>query len=162
FLRRNRVLLASGCFLVLAATFAFRTGAARTRSDRLGELFLELLAPVQRIVASVGRTVTGGWQGARDLFRARQEVVLLRSRLQCLQASSEHWDEIELESDRLRRLLDLRERLVGDLLTARVIGLDATGRSHTMLLDRGATDGAVKGAAVLSPDGVVGQVFQTS
>src|SRR6185295_8603260 len=43
-----------------------------------------------------------------------------------------------------------------------VIGRDATRLSRTILIGRGETDGVVRGAAVLAPQGVVGHVFQTS
>src|SRR5262249_1468158 len=58
--------------------------------------------------------------------------------------------------------LDFRETLQGDLLTARVVGRDASDVSRTMTIDRGAGDGVVRGAAVLAPQGVVGQGFLVS
>ena len=38
FLRRNRVLIASGFFLALAVSLILRTGGGRERSDRLGQI----------------------------------------------------------------------------------------------------------------------------
>jgi len=162
FLRRNRVLLVSGCFLVMAATLVLRTGGGRSRTDALGSVLLELLAPVQRVVAGVGESVASVWRGAGDLWSARREVVVLRARVQSLEEAATQSQEIELENDRLRQMLGLRDRLTGHVLAARVIARDASMLSHTLVIDRGTTDGVDKGAAVLAPDGVVGQIFQTS
>src|SRR5207247_9702217 len=50
----------------------------------------------------------------------------------------------------------------GELLTARVIGRDATGLARTLTIDRGESAGVARGAAALAPAGVVGQVFLVS
>jgi rod shape-determining protein MreC len=70
--------------------------------------------------------------------------------------------EFELENARLRKLVAFRATVPGDLLAARVVGRDATGRGGTLTIDRGERAGVTKGAAVLAPEGVVGQVFLVS
>jgi len=162
FLRRNRAFLSSALFLVLAGTLLVRTGGTRTRDDRLGRVFLELMAPLQSGTATIGRTVSGTWHGVGELFRARRDAGELAERVRELEQQLARLDETELENARLRKLLDFRETLQGDLMTARVIGRDATGLARTLVIDRGDADGVVKGAAVLAPEGVVGQVFLAS
>ena len=162
FLRRNRVLLVSGAVLLVSASLILRTSGARVRTDWLGSLLLETLAPVQRMLVTVGQGMGNAWNGVGDLFTARREVVVLRERLRGLEQGAARSGEVAVENERLRRLLDLREQLTGNLVTARVIGRDATGLSHTLLLDRGQADGLTTGAAVIAPEGVVGQVFQVS
>jgi rod shape-determining protein MreC len=162
FLRRNRVLLASAFCLLLAAGLVLRTDRARARDDRLARFFLEVMAPLQRGASAVSGAVTGSWRGVAELVRARRENVVLRTRAQRLEQQLDRVTEIELENERLRRLLAFRETLHGDLLTARIIGRDATGLARTLLLDRGEVDGVVKGAAVVAPEGVVGHVFLAS
>lgn len=162
FLRRNRAVLTSAFFLALAATLVLRTSGSRTRADVLGRFFLEVMAPLQRTTALVGRSVSGSWRGIVEVVHARNENQALRARVRTLEQEIDRLGEAERENARLRRLLDLRESLRGDLLTARVIGRDATGLSRTLSIDRGERDGVTKGAAVLAPDGVVGQVYLAS
>jgi rod shape-determining protein MreC len=162
FLRRNRALLSSALFLVLAGALLVRTGGGRVRDDQLGRIFMELMAPLQGGTAAIGRSVGGTWRGVTDLFRVRRDNEALRTRLRDLEQQVARLDETELENGRLRKLLDFRNRLAGDLLTARVIGRDATGLSRTLVIDRGEADGITKGAAVLVPEGIVGQVFLAS
>ena len=120
------------------------------------------MAPLQRVVAAVERTVSGGWQGVSVLWRARSENVALRTRARRLEQELDRLTEVDLENARLRGLLEFRQTLQGDLLTARVIGRDATGLARTITIDRGESDGVARGGAILAPAGVVGQVFLVS
>jgi rod shape-determining protein MreC len=147
---------------LLAAGLVLRTDRARARDDRLARFFLEVMAPLQRGTSAITGVVSGTWRGAVELVRARSENVTLRERTRGLEQQLDRITEIDLENARLRKLLDFRQTLPGDLLTARVIGRDATGLAHTMLLDRGEADGVTKGAAVLAPEGIVGHVFLAS
>lgn len=120
------------------------------------------MAPLERGATAVRRTVSGSWQSVAELVRAREENRRLGVKVERLTREADRLAELELENARLRELLEFRETLAGDLLTARVIGRDATGLSRTLLIDRGERDGVVKGAPVLAPGGVVGQVFLSS
>ena len=162
FIRRNRVLLASAALLVVAAALVVQTGRAPVRNDRLGRFFLELMAPLQRSVAAVGRAVSGSWRAMSELVQARGQNAALREHTRQLERELDRLAEVDLENARLRKLLDFRDTLVGDVLTARVIGRDATGLARTITIGRGEADGLVRGAAVLAPEGVVGQVFLVS
>lgn len=162
FLRRNRLLLASGFCLVVAAGLVMTTGRERGRGDILARMLLEGLAPLQRLSVGIANAFTGTWTGIVEIFRARAENVALRAQLRGMQQKLDGLAEIELENARLRRLLDFRGRLTGELVTAHVIGYDATGLARTLVIDRGDSDGVVKGAAVLVPEGIVGQVFVVS
>ncbi|HYR96585.1 MAG TPA: rod shape-determining protein MreC [Candidatus Binatus sp.] len=162
FLRRNRVLLTSALCLVLAAGLALQTSRAQTRADWLGRVFLEIMAPLQRSAAAVGRIVAGGWRSVTELVGARAENVALRERTRRLEQELDRLSELDLENTRLRKLLDFRDALHGELLTARIIGRDATGLARTITIDGGEADGIVRGAAALAPEGVVGQVFLVS
>jgi len=162
FIRRNRVLLASALCLALGGALAVQSGRTPTRDDRLGRFFLELMAPLQRAAGAVGRVFSGSWHSVADLLEARGENAVLRDRARRLEQELDRLSEVDLENARLRHLLDFRQTLQGDVLTARVIGRDATGLARTLTLDRGEADGVARGAAVLAPEGVVGQVFLVS
>lgn len=163
FLRRNRVVASAAILLVVAAGLVLGSGGGeRLRDDRLGRLFLETMAPLQRAAAVVTRELSAAMERAGGLFRAGAEVQVLRDRVADLERETVRLAEIEQENRRLRHLLDFRQSLVGEVLTAGVVGRDATGLSRTITIDRGTADGVEKGAAVLAPGGIVGQVFLAS
>ena len=162
FLRRNRLLATAALFLVLAAGMILRTGTSHGRDDQLGRIFLELMAPLERAGTFASRTVADAWASASGLLRARDEAEALRARVRRLEQDTGRLAETEAENARLRTLLDFRKTLGGTLLTTRVIGHDAAGLSRTLVVDQGSAAGIAKGAAVLAPEGIVGQVFQVS
>ena len=162
FLRRNRLLATAALFLVVAAALVVRTGSSRWRDDRLGRLFLELMAPLQRAGTAAGRTVADVWHGAAGLWRAREEAEALRARVVGLERDTARLAEADLENARLRDLLAFRETLKGELLTARVIGHDPAALSRTITIGQGSAAGIARGAAVLAPGGLVGQVILVS
>ena len=162
FLRRNRILLSTGLFLVLAVGLVLRTSGGRYRDDPLSRFFLEAVTPLQRASALVRDTLLRAWRDVADLVHAREELGSLRARTRALEQEAARLAEAELENERLKRLLDFRETLNGNLIAARVVGRDATGLSRTITIDRGEGDGVKKGAAVLVPEGIVGQVFLVS
>lgn len=162
FLRRNRLLATAAVFLLVAAALIVRSGGTRLRDDRVGRVLLEALAPVQRVATRASHALAGAWEGLEGLWRARAEVDALRARAQELERQVARLGESELENARLRQLLDFRQALTGQLLTTRVIGHDATGLSRTITIDQGSSAGVARGAAVLAPGGLVGQVFLVS
>ena len=162
FLRRNRLLATAALFLVLAAGMILRTGTSHERDDELGRIFLELMAPLERAGTFASRTVADAWERASGLLRARDEAEALRGRVRQLEQDTARLAEIDAENTRLRTLLDFRRTLGGTPLTTRVIGHDAAGLARTLVVDQGSAAGIAKGAAVLAPQGIVGQVFQVS
>src|SRR5262245_53942577 len=162
FVRRNRVLVGALCFLALAAVLVASTATGRGRADSFGRLVLDLMAPLQKVGTRVTDGVAEVWRDAAAIFRRRAELDWLYDRIATLETRTVRLEEVEQENTRLRELLEFRQRLAGDLQPASVVGRDATGLARTLTIDRGERDGVVKGAAVLAPGGVVGQVFLAS
>jgi len=162
FFRRNRVLLTSALCLLLAAGLILRTGSTPARADLLGRFFLELMAPLQRATSVFGRAISETRRNVSELLHARRENAALRARARRLDQQLDRLTEVELENGRLRRLLEFRQTVTADLITARIVGHDDGSLARTMVIDRGAQEGIVKGSAVLAPEGIVGQVFLAS
>lgn len=162
FLRRNQVLLSSGLFLVLSFVLLTVNRGGTRRFDPLGWIFLEGLAPLQGVTTWATGQVGGVWSRYFVLVGVEAENKGLRERLRALQAEHHRDREIELENQRLQRLLDFHGDLPSEVVTARVIGKDASGTLQSLVLDRGERDGIRSGMAVVCADGVVGRIAQAS
>src|SRR5258706_5308901 len=123
---------------------------------------IDVIARLQRAGSVADHGVSELWRDTAALFRRSAEIERLEERITTLEQQTVRLEEAEQENRRLRDLLAFRERLAGEVLAAAVIGRDATGLARTLTIDRGERDGIVKGAAVLAPAGVVGQVFLAS
>jgi rod shape-determining protein MreC len=159
FLRRNRFPITLAVLLVVAGGLVVSRSAERVRNDTLGRLFLDGMAPVMGLATELTRTIGGVWSGITGAFQLRDQVRFVRKELRDQKREVARLKEVELENERLRRLLAFRPQVEGDVITARVIGADALGLSRSLAIDRGTSDGVHKGAAVLAPEGVVGEVL---
>lgn len=148
-----------------------------------------LLMPFQKGYHNVQKGVHMLWAGFTELGEVRDELKKTREKLQRFEGMSEEVYEIKSENARLRRLLEMRDRVTYDSVPALIISKDPDNWFRTILINRGSNDGikvnmpviafagdekAVVGevievrgsvsrvAPVISPDVKVGAMFQES
>ncbi len=66
------------------------------------------------------------------------------------------------ENARLRQLLGSRQRLGAEVLVAELIGVVPSPNTYQVEVDKGATDGAFVGQAVIDAEGLFGQVVEVA
>jgi len=123
---------------------------------------LEVLRPVQSGTADFGQGIRSVYHDYLNLVHVRQENERLLTELAQVRADQARMAELEVENRHLTELLELRDALGVDAIAANVIGSDATGLSHTLILGQGSASGLKAGMAVLSNRGVVGRIIATS
>jgi len=160
FLRRNRVLLTAVALLVLSLLLVSISARSPRRQDPVAQMVLDGLAPLQSGLTVARGTVQQIWNGYVWLIRVSRENQRLRDRLAALDQQATQLEELEQTNRRLESLLQFRTELRGEAYGARVIGRDPLLGSRTITVDRGRRDGIRKGMAVLSPQGVVGQIIE--
>jgi rod shape-determining protein MreC len=162
FLWRNRVVLTGGALIVLSL---YLMTAGVRQGDRVSAPargMLEVLRPVQAGTANFGAGVRSIYHDYLNLVQVRQENERLIAELARVKAEQARMAELEAENRHLTELLELRDVLGADAIAANVIGSDATGISHTLILGQGSAGGLRPGMAVLSNEGVVGRIIETS
>lgn len=87
--------------------------------------------------------------------KLQQEVDTLKTRLIGL-------EEVMVENNRYKRLLDLKKNLVFSSITANVIGRDPSNWNAVIILDKGSQDGLALGMPVVNALGVVGKIAEVS
>lgn len=135
-------------------------GLGRGRSSRL-EYLLDLLARPSRSVSGS----LEGWRERRrlrvdDLRRAQQEILTLRAQLTGLQVSRASESARMAEADEAIRLLGLKKLLPIPFRAARVIVNVRRAPFGGMILDQGEDGHLVPDQGVISPDGVVGRIWE--
>jgi rod shape-determining protein MreC len=162
FLRRNRVFLASGALLFLSLVLVSTSARNPDHRDPLARFLLDTLAPLQGGVTLLRGTVGEVWSSYVNLVGVQSENEQLLARVAELESEVVRMSELEQSHERLENLLRLGRRLEGRSYAARVIARDPLPWARTMTIDRGARDGIEKNMAVVSPEGVVGQVAEVS
>ncbi len=110
-------------------------------------------APV-RLWAWLAESTTSRSDLQLEVSRLNAERLLTNARLQRLTA-------LEAENARLRALLDARSRVRDEVRVAEIMAVDANPYEHNLIIDIGSRDGVYDGQAIVSADGVVGQVIKT-
>jgi rod shape-determining protein MreC len=121
-----------------------------------GVLF-RLLSPFQRILSSAGHNVIESFQtyfvltnANQENIRLKREVMDLRVKLGIVQSEKE-------ENARLRKILQLHERVPYDLVIAEIAARDAKAfASGTLVINRGLRQGVKQEMPVVTANGVVG------
>lgn len=149
--------------LTLLIMMSYQVADKITGRTVLGNVIFTLLSPIQSGTTSTVNTVWNTCVRYFDLVNTNeknqqltQEVDELKIRLQ---ASMRERDE----NQRLREILNLREKLPLKLVAGEVIGGTAKAPiSRIISINRGAKDGVAEQMPVVTPSGVVGMIIEAS
>jgi rod shape-determining protein MreC len=94
-----------------------------------------------------------------NLIDIKVDNRLLKKEISELKAQLGQMTELKLENERLNKLLSFQQQAPMKLVAARVAGQDLLKDHRTIRINRGTSDGVVKGLAVITFEGVVGYVF---
>jgi rod shape-determining protein MreC len=153
--------------LATALVLSFLLITLQVRHDRAvvavtRHLLLLTVSPFIQVTAAVVGGVTDVWRDYVDLRHLREENKRLRRESAAAQRRIDQLEEQVLETQRLQRLLALRQVSQAEFLAARVVGKDATNWFKTILVDRGSVEGVQRGLPVLGADGLVGRVVEVT
>jgi rod shape-determining protein MreC len=158
---RRAVILTTALVLsFLLMTLQVRQETAVVTLTRQALLFV--VSPFVKVTAATIQGVTGIWRDYVDLRTVREENERLQLQATTLKRRLEQLQDQALETQRLERLLAMRQASQAEFLTARVMGKDATNWFKTILLDRGSLEGIRRNQPALAPDGLVGRVVEVT
>ncbi len=121
----------------------------------------DLLTPPQRFGTFLLSKIDGAWFGYIDLRHARAENRQLADEVGRLRLQNQELQSQAAEAGRLAKLLGFQQANANvPMLAADVIGASADSNSQTVFINRGERDGVRRNMAVVTPDGVVGKIFE--
>lgn len=139
----------------------------------LVSLYTNWLAPVRAqlgVVAAPFYWVTdlpkriGNW--GDETFVSKQalheENQALKSELLILQRKLQQMAALAAENVRLRRLLGSSDMLQDNVLVAELVGVSPNPLSHSVVINKGLSDGVYNGQPVLDAFGLMGQVVEAN
>ena len=155
----------SALFLVLlggALAMLFSRADKQPESQPLQKALLELSGPFQKGITRGIGYFEGVWERYLYLVHLEEENRLLREIIEEMKQERIQLLEFRGENSRLRSLLGFKQGFQRPLLPAEVIGKDLSGWFQTVVIDRGKRDGIEEGMAVVSVQGIVGQIMESS
>ncbi|MFN7904615.1 MAG: rod shape-determining protein MreC [Pseudobdellovibrionaceae bacterium] len=103
------------------------------------------------------RDTTVEYLSLLNIKKLNQELQLKNSQLEVHQT---RFEEVLLENQRLRKLLDFKESSKMQLIAARVVGGDLFKDHKTLTINKGLENGLKAGMGVVTLQGVIGYVFR--
>ncbi|MBM4315626.1 MAG: rod shape-determining protein MreC [Deltaproteobacteria bacterium] len=149
---------------LLLATLAILSYSAVRLSETgfLRKMVLEIAAPVEDAINRSLKGLHDTWNRYLFLVGKEDENRRLRRENAVLNGLLNSYREGYLEGMRLQKLLGIRDGLDHRTVAARVIDNDRISLFKTILINKGTTEGLRVGLPVLSDQGVVGRIIETS
>ncbi len=134
-----------------------------TSGQRMVRVWSQTVAHfVQAPVTTITSSVTSFFQSFVTLRSAQDENDELKQRIQELEVEVKQKEDLASENERLKRMLDLKEQSSYKVLTASVIGRDASAWFDSSIINRGSLDGVELNMPVVADGGIVGRVTAVS
>ena len=153
-------------FIILLLLFALVLMSLRAQQRKGVEFFdallMEICSPIQKASTVVIKTIQGTFQQYVFLINLEEENRMLKQKMAELQAETHTMKEMRLANERLRQLLQFREKNSSSMVGAEVIGQDPSSWFKSVTIDKGERDGLKQGMAVVSPTGIIGQILKTA
>ena len=128
-------------------------------TTKIGENLLSSLAhPIQGAAQSGFKGVSSLWESYFWLIDVSDENLVLRAELAKSQKENLELREFQLENERLKKLLGVKESKKLDGIEASVIGYNPSNWTNSITLNKGTNQGIQEGSIVVNAHGVIGQV----
>ena len=120
-----------------------------------------VVSPIQRAFGNVYSGVAGFFSIIGSNKNYARENEELRKTVASLENEVRRNDSLISENNRLRQLLELSEKNDKyDYIAADIIAADMTNWSKTFTANKGLVDGVTKNCTVVTPEGLVGYVYE--
>ncbi|MBI4721745.1 MAG: rod shape-determining protein MreC [Candidatus Stahlbacteria bacterium] len=142
--------------------------------DKVGRIMFGVLVGVSILLIGIGNSGIGeliqvrgatifspfsGWSGF--LFNnlvVRKENKVLKLKLTELSIQNQKLHSLQIENDRLSRLLEFKNAASYKLIPARIVGREANPLAGIGIINKGSAEGVKDGMPVITADGIYGKV----
>jgi rod shape-determining protein MreC len=160
----KKVLMIVGVIVIFAISLTLLTVPNRPydSSAGSGNVAIGIVAPFQKATTWVAQSLKDIWRNYFNLISVAKENRELKRSLGQAIEKNRRTAEIVLANDRLRALLNFKEKSTYQVIAAEVVGKDPSPWFKTVMIDKGKKDGVKKAMPVVLADGIVGQVVDVS
>jgi rod shape-determining protein MreC len=160
--RKYQSIAVAAVLLIISLTVLSFSAIRLSETGFLRKMVLEAAAPVEDTINISLQNLHDVWKRYLFLVGLEDETRRLRKQNADLTEQLNRYREGSLEAMRLQKLLELREGFPQRAVAARVIDRNRSSLFKTLLINKGTADGLRVGLAVLSDQGVVGRIIETS
>ncbi len=162
FLREKRFII-TVVFLILLPLL-FLSSGAKSKGERAwyDQIIYYITEPFQSIITRTVESTFHLFDGYISLIHTKAQNQELHQKVDLLTKEVQNLSEIRLENERLRTLLNFRQRVSPFMIPAQVIAKDASNEFEAIKINKGSIDGIKPSMAVVTPQGIVGRVLNVA
>ena len=162
FLRNYKTVIFVVALLAIALILLSYNLKHETGTGLVKKIVLEAAAPVYNVLSLSIKSVSDAWLRYIFLVGLEQDNRDLKKKINELKAELILYQEGYLESQRLKKLLSLRDNYHYHFISASVIGKEPAALSRTIMINKGSAHGLKMGMPVIAPPGLVGRLTDVS
>ena len=99
---------------------------------------------------------------ARKIFTFYSEYSEMQSEIKKLSFQANQVRELELENQRLRKIIELKDNIQNKFIVSRVIGKEPNNWLNSLIIDKGSLDGIYINQPLMNFSGLIGKVIEVS
>jgi len=160
--RKYQSIMVAAILLIVSLTILSYSAVRLSETGFLRKIVLETAAPIEDAINISLKSLLDAWKRYLFLVGLEEENRQLRREKALLSEQLNRYREGYLEAIRLQKLLALKSGFPYRTVAARVIDSNRTSLFKTLLINKGTADGLRVGLAVLSDQGAVGRIIETS
>jgi len=160
---RNLVILVGVLFLqVLGLAVQVKRGSNDVEDTRLIRLWaVSAITPFERVLVWMQHSTSNVWHDYFYLRGVRTENRQLKEQIEQMRLEQVRLSEDASQAHRLQALLAFKEQFIAKTVAAQVIGTSGSDSSRIVYIDKGSEEGIRPDMAVITPDGIIGKVWET-
>jgi len=160
----QKLLIFVGLALFIAINFTVITMSSRELLpvSNIERVFISITSPVQRAVSETSYFIQNIWDTYFMSVIAVKENVELKKQLGKVTEIKNRYEELELENIRLKKFVNFTDQVPAIYVAAQIIARDPSPWFKTIIIDKGAKEGLVKGSPVLVSEGIVGKIIKVA
>ena len=149
-------------FLAVNLTVITMTSRQSLPVSSLERVAISLISPFQLLVSQTIGFTESIWKTYFMGVLAVAENTRLKAERSRTMEIINRCEELEQENSRLKKFVNFTSSVPGTYVAAQVIARDPSPWVNTIMIDKGDSDGVIKGSPVLVSEGIVGQIIKVS
>lgn len=160
----RKLLIFVGLALFIAINFIVITMSSKDSLPVMGieRLFISVTSPFQLAVTKTIYFTQNIWDTYFMAVLAVKENSELKKQLGKTIEIKNRYEELELENIRLKKFVNFTGLVPDTYVAAQIVARDPSPWFKTIMIDKGAKDGLLKGSPVLVSEGIVGQLLEVA
>lgn len=159
--KKKKIILILLLMLLLIVLMSL-TERERDRLTVVENAFLSAVRPFQNAAYTVSARIRDFTELMTGYYALAQENAELKKSVSTFEGLANQLEELKHENNRLREMLDFKERSSHTLIPAKVVARDPSDWFNIIVIDKGYKDGVSKDMAIITGEGLVGNVYSVS